>query len=284
MQAGTPSRTAWAAAFHRAAHQVLEEGRIFSDPLALRIVGKNDPEVIAREAEERTSGRGMRTFIASRHRFAEDALAAAVDRGVQQLVVLGAGLDTYAYRNPFGDRLRVIEVDHPDTQAWKRQLLAAAEIPVPVGLTFAAADFERLTLREILSAAGFNSGEPAFFTWLGVVPYISTEAVWSTLSFIASLSRGASLVFDYGEPPDQLTPEMRAVHQDRAMRVAALGEEFKSYFEPEPLHRELTAAGFVEIEDLGPRQIASRYFPSRAASAPERGGHLIRAATEAGGI
>ncbi len=284
MEAGKPSRTAWSAAFHRAAHQVLEQGRIFADPLALRILGQNDPNAVARAAEERTSGRGMRVFIAVRHRFAEDALAAAVERGVRQLVVLGAGLDTYAYRNPFGDCLRVVEVDHPDTQAWKRQLLASAGIPLPNGLKFASADFERQTLDEILTCAGFHSDEPAFFTWLGVVPYITTEAVWATLTFIASLPAGATVVFDYGEPPEHLTPELRAAQQDRAMRVAALGEAFRTYFEPEQLHPQLAEIGFREIEDLGPRQIASRYFPARAANAPERGGHILRAATRAAGF
>src|ERR1035441_9858589 len=109
MQTGKPSSTAWAAAVHRAAHQVLEQGRIFADPLALRILGE-DAEAAVREAEEQPSRRRMRTFIAVRTRFAEDALAAAVERGVRQLVVLGAGLDTYAYRSTLGDRLRIFEV------------------------------------------------------------------------------------------------------------------------------------------------------------------------------
>src|SRR5208282_5568085 len=125
MQSGKPSRTAWAAAAHRAAHQILDHGRIFSDPLALRILGQ-DAETVARDAEEHPSSRAMRIFIAARTRFAEDALAAAVASGLRQLVVLGAGLDTYAYRNPHAGRLRIFEVDHPATQAWKRERLADA--------------------------------------------------------------------------------------------------------------------------------------------------------------
>src|ERR1035437_3638091 len=147
MQFGEPSRTARAAAFHRAAHQVLEHGRIFADPLALPILGE-DAETVARKAEQRPSGRRMRIFIAVRTRFAEDALAAAVERGVRQLVVLGAGLDTYAYRGALRDRLRVFEVDHPATQAWKRQRLAEAAIPLPDNLTFAPVDFERQSLAD----------------------------------------------------------------------------------------------------------------------------------------
>jgi hypothetical protein len=136
MLSGTPSRTAKAAAAHRAAHQVLEQGRLFADPLALRILG-DDAETAVREAEADPSKRRMRIFIAARTRFAEDALAAAVQRGVRQLVVLGAGLDTFAYRSPHGDRLSLFEVDHPATQAWKRQRLADAAIPVPDSLVFA---------------------------------------------------------------------------------------------------------------------------------------------------
>src|SRR5689334_8184254 len=133
METGLPSLTALGAARHRAAHQVLEGGRIFHDPLALRILG-SDAETVAREADERAGG--LRLFIAARARLAEDTLAAAIARGTRQLVVLGAGLDTYAYRAPLAGGLRVFEVDHPATQAWKRSLLEAAGIAIPRALTF----------------------------------------------------------------------------------------------------------------------------------------------------
>jgi len=190
VQAGKPSRTAWAAAIHRAAHQILEKGSIFSDPQALRILGE-DAQTVVREAEQDPSRRRMRIFIAVRTRFAEDALAVAVEHGVRQLVVLGAGLDTYAYRSPFRDRLRIFEVDHPATQAWKRERLQDAAIPVPNSLTFAPVDFERQTLAGGLVDVGFDRAQQTFFTWLGVVPYLTEEAVWSTLSFIAGLPGGA---------------------------------------------------------------------------------------------
>jgi len=173
MKSGEPSRTALAAARHRAAHQLLEHGSIFADPLAVRILG-DEASNISQEAEHNPSGRRMRIFIAVRTRFAEDALAAAVERGVRQLVVLGAGLD----------------------------------------------------------AAGFDPAQQTFFTWLGVVPYLTEEAVWSTLGLIASLPNGAHVVFDYSDPPDSLPPE-----------------------------------------------IAARYFLNRVASIPEKGGHILRAAT-----
>ena len=221
----------------------------------------------------------MRIFVAVRTRFAEDALAAAVEGGARQVVVLGAGLDTYAYRSSLRDRLRIFEVDHPSTQAWKRRRLEEAAIPIPDSLTFAPIDFERQTLAEGLPAAGFDRGQQTFFTWLGVVPYLTEEAVWSTLGFIAKVRNGAHVVFDYGDPPASLPAELRASHDRRAERVAALGEPWLSYFEADELRAKLTALGFSQIEDLGPPQIAARYFPGRMIAPPEKGGHVLRAAT-----
>jgi methyltransferase (TIGR00027 family) len=278
MQAQERSRTALAAAFHRATHQVLEHGRIFTDPLALRILGI-DAETLTREDQRHPSRRRMRIFIAARTRFAEDALAAAVERGVRQLVILGAGLDTYAYRGACRHRLRIFEVDHPATQAWKHQRLAEAAIPLPPCLTFAPIDFERETLAKGLEAAGFNPTEQTFFTWLGVLPYLTEEAVGSTLAFIAKLPNGVHVVFDYSDPPASLPADWRASHEKRAAHVAEFGEPFLSYFESEKLRAKLIDLGFTEVEDLGPPQIAARYSPNRVRSLPEKGGHIVRATT-----
>jgi len=280
MQPGQPSRTALGAAAHRAVHQVLERGHIFADPLAVRILGA-DAESAVRDAENDPSRRRLRLFIAVRERFAEDALTAAVARGVRQLVVLGAGLDTYAYRTALGRSLHVFEVDHPATQAWKRQRLAEAAIPVPRTLTFAPVDFERETLADGLAAAGFDPAQQTFFTWLGVVPYLTEQAVFSTLGFIAALPGGAHVVFDYSNPPasgpDQ--DEYAAVREVLAERVASLGEAFRSHFETGALHAKLTALGFREVEDLGPALIRERYFADRGGALRDRGGHIVRATT-----
>lgn len=280
MQQGQPSRSALGAARHRAAHQVFERGFIFSDPLALRILGP-DAEAAVREADDDPSRRRLRLFIAVRARFAEDSLAAAVARGVRQLVVLGAGLDTYAYRNASGNTLRIFEVDHPATQAWKRQRLAEAAIQVPRALTFAPVDFERETLAHGLSAAGFDPAHESFFTWLGVVPYLTEQAVVSTLGFIAGLPGGAHVVFDYGNPPRSSTgqDEHAAAHEALAARVASAGEAFRCHFETDALRGRLAALGFREIEDLGPAAIRERYFANRGGSVPDRGGHIVRATT-----
>jgi methyltransferase (TIGR00027 family) len=139
----------------------------------------------------------MRLFIAARSRFAEENLATAVARGVRQYVVLGAGLDTFAHRNPFTEQgLRVFEVDYPATQAWKQRRLADAGLISPASLTFAPVDFERQTLADGLAAAGFDAAAPAFFSWLGVAVYLTRTAIRETLAFIAGLRSGGEVVFD----------------------------------------------------------------------------------------
>ncbi len=278
MDGTRPSRTALSAAAHRAAHQVLEGGQIFSDPLALPLLGM-DPQELARDARERPESRGVRLFIAARSRFAEEALASSLARGVEQLVVLGAGLDTSAYRAGLGERVRIFEVDHPATQRWKRDRLAAAGIALPPMLRFAPVDFEREDLMQALAAAGLDPSRRTFFTWLGVIPYLREPAIWSTLEAIASISGGAHVVFDYGDPPASRTQRARAMHRRRAARAAALGEPWITFFDPQALHAGLGARGFREIEDLGPREIFARYAPQLAAAAPQKGGHVLAAAT-----
>jgi methyltransferase (TIGR00027 family) len=268
------------AAFHRAAHQILDGGSIFSDPLAARILG-SDAEAAVRNAPDDPYQRRLRRFIAARTRFAEDSLAAAVERGVRQLVVLGAGLDTYAYRTSLADTLRIFEVDHPATQAWKRQRLAEVAIAMPRQLTFVPVDFERESLADGLTTAGLDPAQQTFFTWLGVVPYLSEQAVLSTLGFIARLPGGAHVVFDYANPPDSRAnpEEYTTACETLAARVASLGEAFQCLFETDLLRARLAALGFREVEDLSPALISKRYFANRRSSSRDRGGHLVRATT-----
>jgi methyltransferase (TIGR00027 family) len=278
MQPGRPSLTALSAARLRAAHQVLDGASILLDPLAARILGP-DAETSLSHAEAHPSGPRIRWFIAARSRIAEDALTVAAADGARQLVVLGAGLDTLAYRTPLADGLRIFEVDHPATQAWKRQRLTAAAIPLPKTLTFVSIDFERETLAETLIAAGFDPAGRTFFSWLGVVPYLTEPAIFSTLAFIASLPGGADVVFDYVNPAGSVAPAGRIAHQALATRVAALGETFKCYFDTAGLCSRLSAIGFRHVDDAGPAQLAPRFFPEAERSAPARGGHIMHAAT-----
>ena len=282
MREREPSRTAFAAAAPRAAHQVLEQGRIFADPLAGPILGRA-AQAAAVATSAHPSTRGMRLFIAARSREAETALKAGVGtRGVPQLVDLGAGLDTFAYRNPFGPELRVFEVDHPETQAWKRRRLDEAGSAIPPARAFTPGDFERDELLAALKAAGFDPARRSFFTWLGVVPYLTREAIGATLALIGGLPGGGEVVFDYSDPVATLGVEAREAHTQRAQRVAALGEPFLTYFEPADLHAELMRLGFDRIDDLGPRALIERHIRPGAPAdpaRPDRGGHVIFAAT-----
>lgn len=281
MREREPSRTALAVAAHRAAHQVLEDGRVFTDPLARTILG-DDAERAVEAARANPSMGGMRFFVAARADIAETHLKAGVEtRGITQLVVLGAGLDTFAYRNPYGDRLAVFEVDHPETQAWKRRRLAEIGIDIPASLTYAPVDFERDDLMAALADAGFDSAKRTFFTWLGVVPYLTKPAIDETLGRIAGVAGGAEVVFDYSDPPSALSGAAATAQQERAARVAALGEPFLSYFPPSELHAKLASLGLSEIDDLGPRALLARYYPDLQLPPDVRdaGGHVIFAAT-----
>jgi methyltransferase (TIGR00027 family) len=279
MHSEQASRTALGAAGHRAAHQILEHGAIFSDPLAARILGAYAGTAI-QDARNDPSRCRLRLFIAVRTRFAEDALASALARGVRQIVVLGAGLDTYAYRATPKEGVRIFEVDHPATQAWKRECLAAEGIAIPNALTYAPVDFERESLHSGLAAVKFDPTQRTFFTWLGVVPYLSEQAIFATLKFIAALPGGAHVVFDYANP------HIAGEHDDRAAeraalaaRVAAIGESFKSYFSTDELHQKLFSLGFSDVEDLGPAEISARYFSTQLSVPNNNGGHVLHAST-----
>ena len=151
---------------------------------------------------------------------------------MRQILVLGAGLDTFAYRLEPTPSLRVFELDHPATQAEKRQRLARAQIAEPAHVAYVAHDFEDGSMAPALKGAGFDTDTRTFIVWLGVTPYLTEEAVFATLSELAQLPRGAEVVFDYANPPDRVTDAAtRAHHQQMAERVAASGEPFRCYLE-----------------------------------------------------
>jgi methyltransferase (TIGR00027 family) len=183
--------------------------------------------------------------MAAGSRYAEDELTAAMARGATQYVVLGAGLDTYAYRNAHS-RLRVFEVDHPATQAWKRKQLDAAGIAIPSSLTFVPTDFEEQSLCSVLQSSGFQAGEISFFSWLGITPYLTAEAAMATLAFIGSLPEGSGVVFDYAVARSSLDSVEQMAIDALASRVARAGEPFRLFLDPRALVRMLRATGSRE--------------------------------------
>ena len=261
MQTGRASKTALRVAMRRAAHQLMDHPPVLNDPIAVRIVGQD----FARDMEraQHKVARDFRAFMAVRSRFVEDQLAQAVARGLTQYVVLGAGLDTFAWRNPF-PALRVFEVDFPATQEWKRQMVAEAGLDLPAELTFVPLDFEHQTLAAGLTESGLDAGLPAFIGWLGVVPYLTLDAFRATIRDIAHMPGGSGVGFDYGLSPKVLGPLHRLALKALSDRVAAAGEPFKLLLTPEEVERELRDAGFKRIEQRNSRELNALYFAGRS--------------------
>ncbi|HEY7638883.1 MAG TPA: class I SAM-dependent methyltransferase [Steroidobacteraceae bacterium] len=250
------SRTALATAHMRAAHQLLDPPpRILEDPAAVAVLGP-DGEQRIRELAERSQtaeGRALRAHMVLRSRFAEDRLAAAVRRGVTQYVILGAGFDTFAVRQPaWAQGLRILEVDHAGTQELKRAHLAAAGLVVPPNAGFATIDFERESLRDGLTRHGIATTARTFFSWLGVTMYLPLVAIDAVLRSVAQFPDGSEIVLTFAAASS--TPRLVAE------RAAHVGEPWLSFFEPAEMQDKLRACGFTTIEFLTPDAAHERYF------------------------
>src|SRR5271163_3587476 len=278
MQQAIPSRTALRVALRRAAHQLYDSPVVFPDPIAVPILGDTCAEELHRTPvrPDRPFSVSLRAFLVARSRYAEDLLAHAVAEKVRQYVLLGAGLDTFAYRTP-SHELRVFEVDHPATQQWKRDLLQTSSIPIPENLTYAPVDFECQSLREQLHAAGFDTNQPTFFAWLGVVPYLTLAAFRATVAFVAAQPPGSGIALDYGQPREALPLLERLAHDSLASRVQLAGEPCQLFFTPPEIAAEFAA--YRSIEDIGAPEINARYFANRTDQLKLRGsaGRLLSA-------
>ena len=259
-----PKPSAKMVAIHRAVHQLLDSPRVLDDPLALRILGAADAATVQASLSQYQdpASRGLRTSLVVRSRLAEDEWAMAAADSVRQCVILGAGLDTYAYRRA-DTRGRIFEVDLPSTQAWKQGALRAANIEIPDSLVYVPIDFESSTLSQALAEAGFNAKEPAFFIWLGVAMYLDQQTVFDTLTFIASCSKASAVVFDYVVPASSLPPMMRAPIEMIAKHLAERGEPWKCYFEPTILAQKIADLGFKRVNNLTPEMLNQRYLSGR---------------------
>ena len=278
MDEAFPSRTAVRVALRRAAHQLVDSPLVFEDPLAVRILGPAYTEELRRTPNKvaKPFSASLRAFLVARSRYAEEQLAIAYAAGVRQYCLLGAGLDTFAYRNMHLD-LRVFEVDHPSTQVWKLQMLAASSIEVPHTVRFVSVDFEHQSLAERVGDAGFDFGEACFFAWLGVVPYLTLKAFRETLGLIAGMPARSGVTFDYALPRGSLPYFEQLAHDSLASRVAQAGEPFQLFFTPEEIGVELS--DFAQVEDLDTAAISERYFSGRNDGLGLRGStaHLLTA-------
>ena len=263
MTGAAPGFSAQRVAMHRAAHQLLDNPQVFEDPLAIAILGEEAARLKSHLDSFDTAGeRHIRAFVTARSRYAEHELSVAIAHGATQYVILGAGLDTYAYRSA-PPQVRVFEVDYPAEQAWKRRRLEATRIAIPSSVTFVPTNFEEQTLSSALQASGFQRDTVSFFSWLGVTPYLTAMSAMATLAFIGSLPAGSGVVFDYSIERSAPNSDEQMAMDALASRVARAGEPFRLFLDSRALERMLGVAGFNKVEDLGPAEINARYFTDR---------------------
>ena len=266
------SRTALGTAYMRAVHQLFDaQPRILDDPFALSLLAPAAQQQISNPAYRyrTTETRALRSHIVLRSRFAEDRLAAAVRRGISQYIILGAGFDTFALRQPsWAQTLKIIEVDHPGTQAEKLSRLAASGISMPQNAHFANIDFEHESLRDGLLRYHVLLNEPAFFSWLGVTMYLNEDAIDAVLRSVASFPAGSEIVLTFAQLSE---PELNSSNNSPSLLaslVASVGEPFLSFFEPDAIETKLRNSGFPKVEFLSSAEAETLYFRHRPNDLP----------------
>ena len=284
-----PSRVSISAimnTFLRAYHSRHDDPKIFDDFLAYpflteeeytflhkgmaQALGFFDPELAAGCPDEASATRlGLRVqtgpVVLSRAHYTEEKLKAAVKQGVKQYVILGAGIDTFAFREPeLVNRLQVFEVDHPLTQTFKRERIVRRGWELPPQLHFVPMDFTKDSLSEALVQAGYDPHAPSFYSWQGVTYYLTRDVIFDTLRTIAAIApAGSALIFDYIDP-DAFNPERSSRIMQRTIEIVQnIGEPMKTVFDPATLAADLAPAGWQLQENLSPADIEARYFAGR---------------------
>lgn len=281
MEKDQPSRTSEAAAVHRAVHQLIDdEPKILLDPVAQRIVEM--PKDIHYVEASKPVFKQLRSRLVMRSRYAEDCLADAVaQRAIHQYLILGAGLDTFAFRQPSWARwIRIFEVDHPATQRDKRERLERARLRAPSNLRFAPLDFETMSLSDGLNACGFDFDSRTFCSWLGVTHYLTEEAIDRTLEVVRGLPKGSEIVFEYAIALELLSREEQEQIAEAELRKKTMGinEPTLTRFTPSQVQAKLRQIGFSEAIDLSTEDAHERYFKGRQDGlAADPAAHLMRA-------
>jgi len=269
------SLTSIMTAYIRAYHSRNDTPKIFDDFLAYDMIPQERRTLIeqgltgALQLQPNTDqGNSLRLFlqsmglpqVISRSRYAEDHLELACQQGVKQYVILGAGMDTFAFRRPeLLEKLRVLEIDHPATQAFKCDRLAELGWEIPANLSFVPMDFSKESLSKALMGYRFDPQAKSFFSWLGVTMYLTQDEVFETLRSITEVApAGSTVLFDY------FGPDENASHsQETRENLQKIGEPIKTYFDPSELATQLSHLGLRLMENLSPAEIQSRYFQGR---------------------
>ena len=296
------SRTALVTSLMRAVHTRLDRPALIEDPWGDRLVPEAEREALRKlavstlepEARQRLEALGSDEAVVHaafhanpvygtvivRTRYAEDALEAAVARGARQYVIIGAGMDSFALRQPaFAQGVQIFEIDHPSTQELKRQRVRECGISLPDTLHFVPADLSQEDLGTALARSPFHGGQPTFFSWLGVASYLTRSANLATLRAVARCAAvDSELVFTYLDQrefdPDR---QSEGIQRVRA-RVASVGEPFVSGFDPSQLASDLRGVGLILLEDLGGEALRERYCKGRSDGlSPAATVHIARA-------
>ena len=250
----------------RAMHREEPPPWVLDDHLAAGLVGEEGAAIIRRLRDELSAEEllAFGRWMCVRARLVEDVVERASAGGTPQYAILGAGLDSFAYRRPdLLARLRVFEVDHPASQLWKRERLAELGVSLPANLVFAPVDFETQTLRAGLVEAGFDFAAGAVFSWIGVTMFLTLEAIEATLETVAACPLDSRIVLTYNPPLSALRNEELAM-QSRVSRLAGeMGEPFISLFTPAEAEALLRRCGFGEVEHFGPAEAIRSYFADR---------------------
>ena len=265
MDPAKASATAAGVAVARGAHRSCDQPPwVLDDPFALQLAGPRWAEIqsASEAAFPETALRQSRASVVARSRYAEDRL---VSGGYRQYVILGAGLDSFAWRRAdLIGWLRLFEVDHPASQAWKLDRIAELDLPVRDGHVFAPVDFETTPLCDGLTRAGLDWSQPAFFSWLGVIIYLTPEAITATLNTVSGSGTGSEIVLSYDAPDAFLDDTAREMVKIEARQVAATGEPYTTRMSPAQAETLIESAGLEVVEHLAPQALYDRYFAERS--------------------
>jgi methyltransferase (TIGR00027 family) len=289
---GKASLTAVGAAVFRAAHLVMDDDpKVFEDPFAFALSGapgllkEHANTVLTRFVAKLGAEAGPRVFrylralTVMRSRYAEDELRLAIERGLMRYVILGAGLDSFAYRHPdLTSSAQVLEVDHPMTQTWKKERLLELGMHQPSNLVFLPLNLKQHSLTDGLTSAGYGPAEPAFVSWLGVTQYLPESVVFRILRQVGSLPDGTEVIFTYVAPRNTLDHESQRLWDICSQSTRERGEPWITFFETTRLIRTMQKLGFSEIQNLAPKEANARYFSGRRDNLSVAGiEHVMRA-------
>jgi methyltransferase (TIGR00027 family) len=261
-----PGHTATLAAVGRAIHLASDKPRLLEDHLALGLAGEAGATMLA-DLTKQLPGESRETFgllFALRARFVEDAVDAATHDGIAQYVILGAGLDSFAYRHAdLGRRLKIFEVDRAGAQAWKRRRLGEMGVAIPTSVSYVPLDHETDDLRASLVEAGFDLSAPAIVSAMALTQYLALPAIERIVSLVGGLPEGSRLVMTYVVPATELTELESAGLKWTMSQAAERGEPFLSLFRPPEIDDLIRTNGFRRVDHLGPQELRALFLSGR---------------------